>query len=202
MMSQLPNIHTSNGTKVPYLLPIVQCWGSDTSRTLSQLLTVVECALRQGVSAFSGIHSHRISMRQFRNIIIDLFDFLIYSSIEINLPAAKHKCLWICYGNWHGVTLVASGTLKAGSSGWWSWSMVHDYRSSWGSPTGTRKVRLHCGTDMLTMARISDMEPYPAAWGFVELARRCQSKVQRESSQNPGAPIIPRTAKAQWYGAL
>ena len=28
--------------------------------------------------------------------------------------------------------------------------------------TGTSKVRLHCGTNMLTLAWISDMEPYPS----------------------------------------
>ena len=45
--------------------------------------------------------------------------------------------------------------------------------------TGTSKVRLHYGEDMLTMVWTSDMEPYPSLRVDVELARKCQSKVLR-----------------------
>ena len=56
--------------------------------------------------------------------------------------------------------------------------MVYDYIDLPGAySTGTSEVRLHCGTDMLTMVRISDMEPYPAPRGYVELARKCQRKM-------------------------
>ena len=53
--------------------------------------------------------------------------------------------------------------------------MVHDYIDLPGAySTGTSKVRLHCGTDMLTTVRTSDMEPYQALRGYVELAIKCQ----------------------------
>ena len=53
--------------------------------------------------------------------------------------------------------------------------MVHDYIDLPGAySTSTSEVCLHCGTDMLTTVRVSDMEPYTATRGYIELARMCQ----------------------------
>ena len=56
--------------------------------------------------------------------------------------------------------------------------MVYDYIDLPGAySTDTSEVCLHCRTDMLTTVRISDMEPYLAPRGYVELAGKCQRKM-------------------------
>ena len=76
-------------------------------RRVSQRPDIVVCTIRQGVSAFSGLLSPRVSKRQ------QTYCYLFNGAPKLQHPAEGCVSPWICHGADMGlkVTLVASDSV-------------------------------------------------------------------------------------------
>ena len=149
-------------------LPITYC--SELGQWPLQDTVPVTCCgsmrFKTGASAFSDLHSPRISKRQLRHIYLLVYQNCSWVAVIFQLQDVCYvfmDMLW--YMSWGYTSLVASGSVT-GLSGWClSWSMVHDYRSSYGtlhrhllSVSALKEKYTHHGMDLWQ----SDMEPYPS----------------------------------------